>query len=285
MRNKVFVLEAKNLREDLKKILDTLLLKEKLKEMKKIVLKPNLTTNLPYPITTDSFFVEILVENLLRIFDKEIIIAEGSGGCDTKEAFEKLGYTKIAQKYNLKLIDLNRAERIKLKNKKALKLKEIFLPKILFDSFLISLPVPKDHSSAVFTCSLKNMIGVYLSREYVKEYDKEKLEKLGVFVPKEIWQKGWNKGELHEIGLAQSIFDLNLYRKPDLTICDARYGVRGGELGGKTFKIGKIVASFDPVASDTYLASLFGYRWEEIEYLKLANKKVGFAQDFQIEEF
>lgn len=197
-------------------------------------------------------------------------------------AFKRLGYERISKTLGVELIDLNRAEKIKLKNEKAKKLKEIWFPKILLNSYLISLPVSKEHSSAVFTCALKNQFGIYLSKEYVREYDKEKLERMGVFVAKEIWERGWNKGELHEIGVHESIFDLNLYKKPDLVICDGRVGVKGGELGGKEFKIGKIFASFDPVALDSHLAKIFGFDWRKIKYLVLANKILGEAENFEI---
>jgi len=280
--SEIFEVNSKEFNEKILKVFDLMNLRKILKKEKRIVLKPNLTKDLPYPITTDPNFVEIIIKKILSFYKGEIFIAEGSGGCDTNLAFLKLGYQKIAEKFKIKLIDLNRAERIKVENKNALVLKSIWLPKIILDSFLISLPVPKDHSSAVFTCSLKNMIGVFLSQDYVKNYDQEKLEKIGVFVAKEIWQKGWNKGELHEIGLHQAIFDLNLYKKPDLTICDARYKIKGSELGGKKIKLGKIFFSFDPVALDSYLAKLFKSDWQKINYLVFSNKKIGQAEKFQI---
>lgn len=274
--------KAENLVEGIFKIIKALNLEKILTRQKRLVLKPNLTTNLPYPVTTSSEFVEILVVVLRNIYDGEILIAEGSGGCDTKNAFRKLGYEKIAKKFNIKLVDLNREERISLKNDNAIVLKEIWYPKILLDSFLISLPIPKDHSSAVFTCSLKNMFGTYLSKEFVAEYDKERLERFGIFVAKEIWDKGWNKGRLHYLGVHESIFDLNLYKIPNLTICDARMGVKGNELGGEEFKVGKVVASFDAVALDAYLAEIFGHDFKRVKYLVFSHKKLGDAEDFKI---
>lgn len=279
---KVFETDFENFDLSLSRIFEAMDLEETLKRKKRILLKPNLTVDSPYPVTTDPNFVEALLKKILSFYKGKILIAEGSGGCDTKEAFEKLGYKKISKKYKVKLIDLNRAERIKFENERALKLKKVWLPRIIFDSFLISLPVPKDHSCAVFTCSLKNMFGIFLSKDFVKEYDREKLEKMGVFVAKEIWEKGWSKGELHEIGVHQSIFDLNLYKKPDLTICDARFGIKGGELGGKKIKILKVFASFDPVALDSHLAKIFGHDWRKIDYLVFSNKKLGQAENFEV---
>lgn len=238
----IFEKKNEDLKGDIEKIFRALNLKEILAKEKKLILKPNLTTDLPYPITTSPQFVEEVIFNLKKIYKGEILIAEGSGGCDTKMAFERLGFSEISKKFGIKLIDLNREERIKL----------------------------------------KNMFGVYLSKEFVMTYDKEKLEKMGIFVAKEIWEKGWNKGELHSLGVHQSIFDLNLYKRANLTLCDARVGIKGNELGGKEFKIGKILASFDAVSLDSYLAKIFGYDWKRIDYLRFCHKKIGEAENFKV---
>ena len=240
-------------------------------------MKPNLTTNLSYPITTSSEFVKNLILLIKNFTKGKILIAEGSGGCETGIAFEKLSYKKISKQLKIKLIDLNREERIKLKNNKALKLKEVWLPKILLDSYLISLPVPKDHSLAVFTCALKNQFGIYLSKDFIKESGER-----GTFIAEKIVEQGWSKNKLHSFGVHESVFDLNLYKKPDLTICDARFGVRGNELGRKKIEIGKIIASFDPVALDSYIAKIFGYDWRKIKYLVYSHQKIGQAENFEV---
>lgn len=280
--SEIFEIEFDNFERVFSKIIRALGLKEILKEKKRIILKPNLTTDICYPVTTDPEFVENLIRKFSEFYKGEILIAEGSGGCETKLAFEKLGYEKLSKKFKINLVDLNLAQRVKLREKRALRLKEVWFPKILLDSYLISLPVPKEHSSAIFTCGLKNQFGVYLSKDSVKEYDKEKLEKIKIFVAKKLKEGGWNKRELHSLGVEEAIFDLNLYKKPDLVICDGRVGIRGGELGGKEFKIGKVFASFDPVALDSYLAKIFGFDWKKIRYLVLANKILGEAENYKV---
>jgi uncharacterized protein (DUF362 family) len=284
MSAKVFSTKFTNFRETLFLILKAIDIEKVLEGKDLVILKPNLTTDIPYPITTDPKFVESLLEILSKIYKGKIVIAEGSGGCDTILAFRKLGFQEISKKYKVDLIDLNREERIKLRNKNAKILTEIWLPKIVFEGFLISLPVPKDHLSAKFTCALKNQFGLYLASDFILDYDEKKLRELGIFAPKEILEAGWNKGELHKIGIDESIFDINLYKKPDLTICDARVGVRGGELGGEEFHIGKVFASFDPVALDSHLAKIFGYKIEDIKYLVFCHKKIGEAIDYQLVE-
>jgi len=286
MKSKSFVFETNfdKLETSLLRIFEAMKMQEVLKKEKRILLKPNLTTNLPYPVTTDPKFVKQIIEIIRNFSDLEIIICEGSGGCDTKRAFEELGYEEISKEFGVKLVDLNKEERVKLRNERALKLKEVWLPKILFSGYLISLPIPKEHSSALFTCALKNQFGIYLSKKAIKEYDKEKFEREEILVVKEIFEKGWNKGELHSIGVHESIFDLNLYRKPDAVICDGRIGVKGHELGGEEFKIGRIFSSFDPVAIDSYLASIFGIDWKRIKYLVYSNSILGKAENFEVKK-
>lgn len=91
-----------------------------------------MTINRSPPCTTPAELVEEVIKFCQDNSKAEIIIAEGSGGCDTQKAFADLGYRQLSQKYQIKLIDLNREERILLKNPKALVLKKVKLPKIIF---------------------------------------------------------------------------------------------------------------------------------------------------------
>ncbi|MDI6654818.1 MAG: DUF362 domain-containing protein, partial [Candidatus Hydrothermarchaeota archaeon] len=74
---------------------------------RKIVIKPNLIDNRPYPVTTSPKTVEGILE-YFKGKAKEIIIAEGSGWCreGTNKAFEDLGYAELAERYGVKLVDL-----------------------------------------------------------------------------------------------------------------------------------------------------------------------------------
>ena len=278
--SEVFEMDFCNYEESIAKILEKI---EPKIGKTKVVIKPNLTTNLLPPVTTDVRCVREIIRNLREVFDEKIIIAEGSGGCDTLDAFRDLGYEKLSKEYGIEIIDLNRAERIELRKNEAMKLKSILFPKVLLDSYLINVPVPKEHSSAIITCALKNMFGAYLPKEFLVKWNESKLRKIGVIVAKDIFAKGWSKANLHVLGVDESIYDLNLYKKPDLIICDARIGQRGEEIYGKPCKppLNKIIASSDPVACDSYVANLFGYSWKEIRYLRYCNEKLG-EVDFEV---
>lgn len=286
-QSKVIVADFESYEKTIKRVFDALGdLKRKINE-KKIVIKPNLTINIPPPVTTSVECVEAIIKEIFRrkiANDKKIIIAEGSGGCDTLDAFKDLGYEKLRKEYNIELVDLNRAERTEIKNENALRLKSLLFPSVLINSFLINVPVPKEHSSAIITCSLKNMFGIYLSKGYLAEWNM--LRRIGVVVARKIFARGWSKCDLHVLGVHESIYDLNLYKKPDLTICDARIGQREQEIEGKPCEppLNKIIASYDAVALDSYVARFFGYDWKEIRYLVYANRKLGNAENFKIIE-
>ena len=160
----VLITDFQNFQTSIPLILEEADLKNKIKGWEKIILKPNLTTSRKPPCTTPIELVEEVVK-FIQPTDAEIIIAEGSGGCDTQKAFKDLGYQDLAEKYHLKLIDLNKAERIEKENPQALVLKKIKLPKIIFEGFLINLPVLKEHNEAVVTCAMKNLFGLYLNQK------------------------------------------------------------------------------------------------------------------------
>jgi uncharacterized protein (DUF362 family) len=221
----------------------------------KIIIKPNLVTNRPPPCTTDVRCVEAVVK-YCKIYspNANIIIAEGSGGCDTNLAFSSLGYKKLAEKYDLKLIDVDsEKEIITLKNPKAKVLKELHIPKILTNGFLISVPVLKDHSLQKTTLSLKNLIG---------------------FMPARYYSGFWSykKSQIHSLDTDKAIADLNLYFNIGLCVIDAVIGQKGCHLSGSRCFPPKnlILAGFDPVAVDIKGSEILGWNWKDIAYLRYA---------------
>lgn len=234
------VKEFQSFKTTIPEVLKEANLAEKIVNTKRILIKPNLTTNLPPPVTTPIELVEEVVKYCQDLGSK-IIIAEGAGGCETQQAFDDLGYTNLAKKYNLELVDLNRAPRIKKENPNAKKIKEAILPQIAFDSFIINLPVLKEHGEAGMTAAKKNIFGFYLNRKYLTEEN-------GIWKVRENKKFGWwNKSELHWFGVEQAIDDLNQYIKIDFSLVDASIGQLGNEVHGRPCSppIGKIIAGFD----------------------------------------
>jgi uncharacterized protein (DUF362 family) len=252
---KISEVKFKNYTESVKEALDLIGASSIIAQQNKIIIKPNLVTDKPPPCTTDVRCVEAIVK-YCKIYspNANIIIAEGSGGCNTNLAFSSLGYMELAQRYNLKLIDVDsEKEIITLENPKAKVLKKLHIPKVLTSGFLISVPVLKDHSLQKTTLSLKNLIG---------------------FMPAKYYAGFWSykKSQVHNMDTDRAIVDLNLYFNIRLCVIDGVIGQKGCHLSGRRCFPPKnvILAGFDPVAVDITGSKILGWNWEDITYLKYA---------------
>ena len=112
----VFSVDFISFSKSVPEILEKSAFKKRLSDQAKIILKPNLTTNLPPPCTTPAELVEEVIKYCQKNSRAEIIVAEGSGGCDTLTAFKDLKYEYLKEKYKVKLVDLNREERTEKEN-------------------------------------------------------------------------------------------------------------------------------------------------------------------------
>lgn len=228
-----------------------------------VLIKPNLVEALEPPVTTPAGLVAALVDYLLeKLPGSKIVIAEGTGSTEynTFYPFQKLGYEAMAAEKGIELLDLNEEPLLEMSNSSCRRWPEMALPKILFNSFLLSVPVLKAHSLAGVTLTMKNM--------------------MGAAPPSRFRQGGaWNKSAFH-VGIQEAIFDLNRYRTPDFTILDATAGMAEAHLWGPVCSPPPniIAASFDPVAVDAYGAGLLGKKWQEIGHIKMADNILGQAE-------
>ena len=248
----IAMVEFSNYTESVKKAFDIIGAGAILAKEKKILIKPNLVNSSPYPVTTPPECCEAVIHYLKECTDADLIIAEGCGDKDleTDDIFRILGYSKMAEKYNIPLKDLNYEPLKKLSNPDCPVFPEMYLPEIAFSHYIISVPVLKAHSLSEVTGSLKNMIGFAPPEHYSGEFG--------------IWKKSVFHNNIH-----QSILDLNRYRTPDLTLMDASTGLSEYHLGGPQCEppLNKILAGFNPVTVDRKAAELLGLDWKTIPHL------------------
>ena len=226
-----------------------------------IIIKPNLTNSSPPPVTTNVAAAEAVYQYCKAHTEAKIAIGEGCGTGSTPEVFDSLGYTDLAKKYGLELIDFNEAETTICQNNNALQLKRFHLPRIAQDAFIISLPVLKDHSFTKTTIAMKNMFGI---------------------APGKFYAGSWNKAKLHNPSTDKSVVDICSYKKPDLSIVDASVALKGMHLAGKHMNIGLILVGFDPVAVDTVGSELLGHNPKKLPFLTLADGLLGYMKDIEI---
>ncbi|MBL7219658.1 MAG: DUF362 domain-containing protein [Phycisphaerae bacterium] len=235
----------------------------RLPDDKLIIIKPNLTLADAPPVTTNVGAARGVLEYCRSHTSAEIAIGEGCGSGTTGDVFESTGYGDLAREFGVRLIDFNTAPAVTLSDPNALQLKEFHLPVIAQDAFIISLPVLKDHSFTVTTIALKNMFGL---------------------APAPFYRGCWNKSKLHSPSTHKSVFDVCLYKSPDLSVVDATVALTGMHLAGTPKELGLILASFDPVAVDAVGSELLGHDPARIEYLQLANGPLGTMDDIQLIE-
>ena len=243
------------------KALDLIAAANRLPQEGLIIIKPNLTNSSPPPVTTPVAAVEAVYHYCKAHTKAEIVIGEGAGSGTTPRVYAALGYTHLANKHGIELIDFNEAETVILKNNNAWQLKRFHMPRIVQDAFVISLPVLKDHSFTRTTIAMKNMFGI---------------------APGRFYSGSWNKSKLHSPSTDKSVVDVCSYKKPDLSVVDASVVLKGMHLAGRHENLGLILAGFDPVAVDTLGSKLLGHNPKKLDYLTLANGSLGNMDNIEI---
>lgn len=244
----IAVVDFTNYAETTAKSLDAMGAREILAKQSAVLIKPNLVTTAPHPVTTHPEACAAVIDYVREACEADIVIAEGTGDAEmeTSGVFSRLGYDAVAAEYGIALIDLNQSPLVKLNNSDC-----PFFPKIAFSHFIVSLPVLKAHSLSVITGTLKNMMGFAPPQYYSG--------------PPGIWKKAIFHKNVH-----QAVRDLNMYRTPDLTVLDASVGLAEYHLGGAPCDppINKMVAGTDPVAVDRLAAELLNLDWRDIPHLR-----------------
>ena len=228
-----------------------------------VIIKPNLTNSSLPPVTTNVAAVAAVYEYCRANCSAEIAIGDGCGSGTTAHCFQATGYTALAKKHGIRLIDFNNEQAVLLKRDDTLQLKELYIPKIVQNAFMISVPILKDHSFTETTIAMKNMFGI---------------------APEPYYSGSWNKSKLHSPSTHKSVVDVCLYKKPDLSVVDAVVALKGMHLAGREKNVGLILAAFDPVAVDTVGSELLGHNPKKIEYLRLANGRLGSMDNINILE-
>lgn len=218
----------------------------------KILLKPNLVTDSPFPVTTRPEFCAAVIAWLRSHTDADITIAEGCGSCtlETTDIFSRLGYDDLAVKMNVSLMDLNSQPLITKRKPHCPVFPKMHLPEVAFTHTIISLPVLKAHSLAGITGSMKNMMGFPPPSHYSGAGG------------------SWKKAIFHQ-RMQQSIVDLCQYIRPTLTLMDASVGLSDYHLGGETLSppAGMLIAGTDAKACDREAARILGKDWRTIGHL------------------
>ena len=214
--------------------------------IKNIVIKPNMCYYWDYTTgqTTHPKFVAALVELIRDQISSNVdisIVESDASAMKCKHAFKFLGYEKIAEEYQVKLVNLSEVEaepvNVKVRNQTF----HFMVPEIIKNADLrINIPKIKYMELSKISCALKNIYGC---NPYPKKFK-------------------------YHSRLSETIVALNKVMRFDLCILDGII-VSGSE----TSKLELVMASRDSVAMDTAAATIMGVNPKSVEYIALAEKE------------
>lgn len=209
-----------------------------------VVIKPNLVVSRQNwaGIDTDPRVIEALVKSLKDRGVHRITIGDGSGmGYSATKAFDYCGYTGLATRYGLRLVDLERDRFIKKPVRMEGPFKNIEIARTVLEcDFFINVPVMKAHNETLITCSLKNLKGT---------------------LPRAM------KTAFHGVNLHRAIAQLNSVLSPHLIIVDGLQGDLHSETGHDPVVMERIILGTNPVEVDSVVAETLGYAPRDIRHI------------------
>jgi uncharacterized protein (DUF362 family) len=217
-----------------------------------VVVKPNIAWDrvAEQGATTNPNVVKEVVKLCLEVGAKKVKVFDYTLN-EPRRCYKRTGIQQAAEEAgaSVQFINEKKFKSVPLPDGDAIKDWEIYQDVLEADR-LINVPAAKHHSvpEAGISLGMKNLMGVI----------------------------GGKRGQFHR-NYAKKIVDLSTRIKPDLVILDAyrillRNGPSGGNLADVVFKK-TLIAGADPVAVDSYGATLFNLNPEKIPFLVEAKQR------------
>ncbi|MEE9260663.1 MAG: DUF362 domain-containing protein [Candidatus Scalindua sediminis] len=236
----------------------------------KVVIKPNIAWDRQpeYAVNTNPFVVAALVRMCVEAGANRVRVLDHTCAINPGPSYINSGIEKAAREAGADVRFVNRRlfKDVKIPGGKVLNSWSFYEELIYQDEVdvLINVPIAKQHSTSRLSMALKNTLGMV----------------------------GGNRGSLHK-DIHPKIADLNKVVKVDLTVLDAfrilkRHGPTGGRLEDvdNTFENARrLIISTDPVAVDSYGATMFGYEGKDIGFIQ-ESYEAGLGEiDFKLKGF
>jgi uncharacterized protein (DUF362 family) len=227
---------------------------------KPILIKVNFISTKTYETgaTTDPIVVEALIQFLKPINERIFVVESNATTTDADEAFKATGMHTICEKYGVPFINLSKVrDRVSVKVQDPEALSKVTLPRIVFESYVISAAKLKTHSETKVSLGMKNMFGLLPDRF---------------------------KFKFHLKGIEKVIVDVNTVIKPALTLIDGFIGMEGkGPVDGTPVKMDLIIAGKDPVATDAAAARVMGFNPLDVYHIRRAmQKSIGTMENIEV---
>ena len=234
---------------------------------KRILLKPNLveTASVAPHINTHPLVLRGALEAFLRLGAATVMVAEGPGHRrDTLAVYEESGLADVLTEDRIRFHDLNYITGYDLPNAgRRSRLKTLTFPGLFQEvDWIVSVAKMKTHHWAGATLSMKNLFGVMPGIYY-----------------------GWPKNVLHQVGIENSILDINATLKPHFAIVDGIVGMEGdGPIMGDPKKVGVLVMGRNLAAVDATCCRIMGIDPYQVSYLERADNWLGPISEKSIEQ-
>jgi uncharacterized protein (DUF362 family) len=240
--------------ESVRKVVELSNLFDDLPKEARVFIKPNIVywSSGPHPkwgVITTSRVMEDVVIILKEHGIDDITIGEGFGSNEAAEdAFKKLGYNDLKERFGVKLINTN--DRPYEKIDMGCEFLVNFASDALKADYIINLPVLKTHSQAVVSLGMKNLKGFINIASRKKFHSADPIKTLHFNVAK----------------LPNNI-------PPSLTLIDGIYTLeRGPSMDGKAHRTNVLIASKDILSADMVGAKLLGIEPSAVPHLVQAAK-------------
>jgi uncharacterized protein (DUF362 family) len=230
-----------------------------------VVIKPNNVTIDKPLCATHADCLEGILE-FLKSLGKlgNAVIAESAGGGPTLDGFANYGYTRLAAKFGVKLVDLDQAGQtvVQVFDQVDFRPHPVRMSRLLLDpkSFIISAAKLKTHDTVVATLSLKNVVIGAALKDLGYRFDPK--SKPGAKNDKAVCHGSGVRG------LNYNLFALAQRLRPHLAVIDGQQGMEGnGPINGTAVDHRICLVSNDWLAADRLAVKLMGIEWANVGYL------------------
>jgi len=237
---------------------------------KRVVLKPN-NVSIDIPLcATHADTLEGVLEFLksIRKLDN-VIIAESAANGPSLEGFDNYGYLKLASKYPVKFMDLDKegSQILYVFDEKDFKPHPVRFSNVLLspDSYIVSVARMKTHDRAVVTLSLKNIVFGAPVKDPGFTFGRNRKE--GAKSDKSIVHGSGFKG------INYNLYSLAPRLHPHLALIDGFEGMEGnGPNNGTPVDHRVCVASTDWLAADRVAVELMGVDYSKVAWLNFCTQ-------------
>ncbi|HKK43134.1 MAG TPA: DUF362 domain-containing protein [Bacteroidales bacterium] len=244
---------------------------------KRVILKPNIVNINLQLASTHVDTLEGILEFLKSINKAgNVIIAESAANGPTLDGFENFGYFRLASRYNVKMMDLDRQpyDTIWVFDEKDFKPHPVRMSHLMLDpdSYIVSVARMKTHDRVLATLSLKNIVLGAPVKDPGFTFDSSR--KAGAKSDKPIMHGSGFRG------INYNLYSMSQHLHPHLAVIDGFEGMEGnGPNDGTPVDHRVCVAGTDWLSADRVGIELMGIDFADIGYLNFCTNTGPFNGD------